>query len=219
MTLFPTPVSSESIAVCAQYLEAGSLAILPTDTVYGIAADALNREAVHALYRAKGKDFSAPLQLLFSNDAALISQYAALTPPAAALIEALGPGAWTIITRAAPTLESAALAGGETVGIRIPGIDAVQDVVALLGRPLAASSANRHGLPSPTTCLDAAQQVGDSCAIALDSGPTFAGLDSTVIDCSLEGDLKILREGAIDRQTVARILGRSDIPVIRSVRT
>ena len=218
MTLLPTPISSESIATCVGHLKAGSLVILPTDTVYGIAADALNRDAVHALYRAKGKEFSSPLQLLFSNDAALIARYASLTVPAAALIEALGPGAWTIITCAAPALDTAALAGGETVGIRIPGIDVVQDVVAGLGRPLAASSANRHGLASPTTCLDAAQQVGDSCAIALDSGPTLRGLDSTVIDCSLEDDLKILREGAIDRQTVARILGRSDIPVIRSVR-
>jgi L-threonylcarbamoyladenylate synthase len=218
MTLIPTPISSESIAECVEFLAAGELAIVPTDTVYGIAADALNKDAVHSLYRAKGKEFSAPLQLLFSNDAGMIARYAALTPAAATLIEALGPGAWTIITRASPSLDSEALAGGTTVGIRIPGIDVVQDIVALLGRPLAASSGNRHGLASPTTCLDATQQLGDSCAIALDSGPTLAGLDSTVIDCSVAEDLKILREGAIDRQTVARILGMSDIPVLRSVR-
>jgi L-threonylcarbamoyladenylate synthase len=218
MTISPTPVSNESIIACADHLGAGELVIVPTDTVYGIAADALNAEAVRSLYRAKGKEFSAPLQLLFSNDPALIARFAVLSTSAARLIEALGPGPWTIITPAAPGWDSPALAGGRTVGIRIPGVDVVQDIVALFGHPLAASSANQHGLPSPTTCLDAVQQLGDACAIALDSGPTLAGLDSTVIDCSDEDALRIVREGAIDRQTVARILGMSDIPVLRSIR-
>ncbi len=88
----------------------------------------------------------------------------------------------------------------------------------MLGAPLAASSANRHGEPSPTTCTQAVASIGDACAIALDAGPSPAGLDSTVIGLAGPGAPTILREGAIDRATVARILGLREIRVLRSVR-
>ena len=129
----------------------------------------------------------------------------------------LGPGGWTIVVPARPGWSSAALAGGSTVGFRIPDSPVVHVVVELLGGPLAASSANRHGGVSPTTCADAVAQVGEFCACAIDAGATPEGLDSTVIDCSTP-EVRILREGAIDRLTIARILGLPTIPVLRSVR-
>ncbi|HEX6031135.1 MAG TPA: L-threonylcarbamoyladenylate synthase [Tepidiformaceae bacterium] len=202
----------------AAALRDGELAILPTDTVYGICADVRRDRAVQAIYTAKGKGSEAPLQLLFGDDETVLERYAELTPAAARLLSVLGPGPWTIITTAREGWESPALAGGRTVGVRMPDAPAIREVVARLGAPLAASSANRHGGPSPTTCEEAVAQVGEFCALAIDSGPTPAGIDSTVIDCSTD-DVRILREGAIDRETVARILGLSDIPVLRSVRT
>ena len=209
-----SPAAAEE---AAGFLEAGALAILPTDTVYGICADVRRNDGITAIYSAKGKGENAPLQLLFTPERSLLVPYAVLSDAARELMDGLGSGPWTIVTAAAPGWDSPALAGGRTVGLRIPANGLVHAVVAALGAPLAASSANRHGEPSPTTCADAVDQVGEFCAIAIDDGPTPRGIDSTVIDCSTD-EVRILREGAIDRQTVARILGLSDIPVLRSVR-
>ncbi len=211
----PTPAAVRSAAAA---LRDGELVILPTDTVYGVCADVHNDAAVQKLYAAKGKGQEAPLQLLFAPGMAEIERFATLTPLASRLAEALGPGGWTVIVPAAPGWHSPALAGGATVGFRIPDAPVLYDVIRALGRPLAASSANRHGGASPTTCAAAVEQVGAACAVAIDAGPTAAGLDSTVVDLSREGAPRILREGAIDRQTVARILGLSEIQVLRSVR-
>jgi len=212
--LSPSP---SAIAACAERLREGQLAILPTDTVYGIVADVRRDAAVRALYSAKGKGADSPLQLLFAPAMVELARFARLNRAAEALMQALGPGGWTIIVPAAQGWTSPALAGGRTVGLRIPDAPVVHAVVHAAGAPLAASSANRHGGPSPTTCAEAVAQIGEHCAIAIDAGPTVAGLDSTIIDCA-GSDVRILREGAIDRATVARILGLSDIPVLRSVR-
>ena len=211
------PLSNDALARCVRQLRAGALGILPTDTVYGIVADIRSDAAVRALYAAKGKGNEAPLQLLFAPGPVEVARFATLNPPAAALIQALGPGGWTIIVPAASGWSSPALAGGHTVGVRIPDAAAVHELVRSLGAPVAASSGNRHGGPSPTNCAEAVTQVGSACEFAIDAGPTARGLDSTVIDCSGD-DVRILREGAIDRHQVARILGLSDIPVLRSVR-
>lgn len=204
------------MARAAAALAAGGLVILPTDTVYGIAADARQDDAVRALYAAKGKGAESPLQLLFSADHRLLERYASLTPSATALIAGLGSGGWTLVVPAAAGWDSPALAGGRTVGVRIPASRAVAEVVDRLGAPLAASSANRHGKASPRTCAEAMAGVGRHCTLALDAGTT-SGVDSTVIDCVADPP-RILREGAIDRPTIARILGITDIQVLRSVR-
>lgn len=211
------PSTSDSLHACAETLRCGLPVIIPTDTVYGIAALALNEDAVARLYDAKGKERSAPLQLLFGPDLGAIGQFAILTAPARKLIDVLGPGGWTVIVPAAPGWQSIALAGGSSVGVRIPDAPVVHNLVAAVGQPLAASSANRHGGPSPRTCEEAVAQLGASCGYAIDAGPTAAGLDSTIIDFT-GAQLRIIREGAIDRHRVARILGESNIPVLRSIR-
>ncbi len=210
----PTP---DAIARTAAALAAGGLALVPTDTVYGIAADLRRDDAVRALYAAKGKGESAPLQVLFAPGLAEIARYAVWTPAAESLVSALGPGGWTIILPAHEGWGSPALAGGRTIGVRIPDAPVVHALVAALGAPLAASSANQHGSPSPRTCAEAVSGVGSHCAIALDGGPCPSGIDSTVIDLA-SAEPRILREGAIDRLTVARILNLPAIPVLRSVR-
>jgi L-threonylcarbamoyladenylate synthase len=211
------PVSDSSLTEAATALRQGGLCIVPTDTIYGIAADVRRDDAVSRLYEAKGKGPAAPLQMLFSPDRSRIERYARLTVSAEALVAELGPGGWTIIVPAKEGWDSPALAGGRTVGVRIPDCAPVHALVDALDAPLVASSANQHGGASPKTCAEALAQVGAFCAVALDGGPTPQGLDSTVIDLS-SAEPRILREGAIDRQTVARILGVSEIPVLRSVR-
>jgi len=201
-----------------ELLRLGELVILPTDTVYGIAADARNDEAVTAIYRAKQRDPGQPLQLLFGRDPALLEQYADLTPAARRLVDALGPGAWTIIVPCRPGWSSPALSGGSTVGFRIVPVDLVLDIVDALGAPLAATSANVSGGPSPVTAEEAARQVGAFCAMTIDAGPTAQGIDSTVIDLSGPEPV-VLREGAITANLLASILGVASIPVRRSVRS
>ncbi len=206
--------SSQSIARTVAALRAGGLVILATDTVYGVAADIRRDDAVRALYEAKRKSPAEPLQLLFPADPASLLPYAHLSPDASRLIDGFGPGPWTIITPAAEGWSSPALAGGGTVGVRMPPVDTLQAVLAGLGAPLAASSANRHGDPSPTTCADALASLGEHCAIAIDDGPTSHGLDSSVIDCSVTPP-RILREGALPAATIAGHLGLAEIEVVR----
>lgn len=208
----------ESVREAAEALREGQLVILPTDTVYGIAADVRDDSAVRGIYEAKRRAPDFPLQLLFGRDPALITKYAQVNESARKLVNALGPGAWTIVVPAKEGWHSPALSGGRTVGFRMVPVEVTLDVLDALGAPVAASSANVSGGDSPTTCAEAVAQVGDSCAIAIDSGPTAQGLDSTVIDVSGD-EPRILREGAIDRATVARILGLAQIQVVRSVRS
>jgi len=211
------PATPASIAGAARLLRDGALAIVPTDTVYGIVADCAIAEAVRAIRSAKGRAEDEPLQLLFGPDIEMLRGYADLAGPAGRLVDELGPGPWTIVAPVVPGWTSEALAGGATIGFRIPDSPVVQKLVAELGGPVAASSANRHGQPSPLTCAEAVAGVGTFCAVALDDGPGRAGIDSTVIDCTGKS-VRVLREGAIDRATVARILGVRSILVVRSVR-
>ncbi|MEO8541247.1 MAG: L-threonylcarbamoyladenylate synthase [bacterium] len=209
---------AEGIAAAAEALALGELAILPTDTVYGVAADIRNDGAVRGIYAAKRRSPDFPLQLLFGRDPELLGQFAEVNKAARTLVDAFGPGPWTIIVPAKDRWDSPALSGGRTVGFRMMPVDVTLDVLDRLGGPVAASSANIAEGQSPTTCADAIEQLGESCAVAIDAGATAQGLDSTVIDVS--GDLPvILREGAIDRATVARILGLAQIQVVRSVRS
>ena len=207
----PSPVS---IAQAAAALRDGGLAILATDTVYGVAADIRRDDAVRALYEAKRKSADEPLQLLFPPDLDALAPYARLSRDASRLIDALGPGPWTIITPAAEGWSSPALAGGATVGVRMPPAATLQAVLGELGAPVAASSANRHGDPSPTTCAQALASLGRSCAVSIDDGPTSHGLDSSVIDCSVTPP-RILREGALPADAIAGHLGLAGIEVVR----
>lgn len=208
----------EGVIAAAGALASGELVILPTDTVYGVAADVRNDAAVRAIYAAKRRAADFPLQLLFGRDPGLLERYAVANEPARRLVDALGPGAWTIIVPAREGWDSPALSGGRTVGFRMVPVEVTLDVLDRLGGPVAASSANVSGSNSPTTCADAVAQVGESCSVAIDAGPTAQRLDSTVIDVSGE-EPRILREGAIDRATVARILGLAQISVVRSLRS
>lgn len=211
------PASPAAATEAAESLRRGNLAILPTDTVYGITADVSNDDAVRAIYAAKHRNPDFPCQLLFGRAPAVIERYAEVTSQARVLVDALGPGGWTIIVPAREGWDSPALSGGRTVGFRLVPVEVTLDVLDALGGPVAASSANVAGRPSPITCTEAIAQVGAHCALAIDAGATTEGIDSTVIDLAGPDPL-IRREGAIDRATVARILKLTHIEVLGSVR-
>jgi L-threonylcarbamoyladenylate synthase len=185
----------------------GELAILPTETVYGLACDAGNALAVARVFEAKGRpQFNPLIAHVTGLDAALA--FADLDPRACVLAEAFWPGPLTLV---APIRDSSvvcdlARAGLDTVAVRAPDHPLAQAVLGAIGRPLAAPSANRSGRPSPTTFADAVEETGQFARAALDGGPCRVGLESTVLGTA-GGELVLLRPGAVTREAIERIAG------------
>lgn len=192
--------------LAAEALHAGGLVVFPTDTVYGIAVDPLNAEAVASVYRIKGRDAGKPLQVILATASQLADIAEDVPAEAWRLAERFFPGGITLVLKKAKSVPDMVVAGGGTVGVRVPDHPVCQDLVRAFGRPIAATSANRSGGPSPRTAQEAAAQVGDDVTIVLDAGPCPLGMDSTVIDCSTDKP-RILRIGAVPVAEIERFLG------------
>jgi len=173
----------------------GALVVLPTDTVYGIAADAFNPEAVAALLAAKGRGRQLPPPVLVPEVRTLDGLATEVPPAVRDLVAAFWPGGLTVICRAQPSLAWDLGETGGTVALRMPDHPAA---LALLRRtgPLAVSSANLTGRPAARTAIDAADQLGDAVAVFLDAGVAPGGVASTIVDATGDG-LRLVRAGAI----------------------
>ncbi len=194
------------VALAAAALKRGGLVIMPTETVYGLAADAGNPGAVAALYEAKGRPAFNPL-ISHVADQAAARRIARFDERAERLAAAFWPGPLTLVL---PIADRAAVcdlarAGLDTVAVRAPGHPLAQALLRAFGGPLVAPSANRSGRPSPTTLADALEETGASAAAALDGGPCAVGLESTVI--ALLDAPRLLRPGAVTRAAIEAILG------------
>jgi L-threonylcarbamoyladenylate synthase len=194
-------------AQAARALAAGKLVILPTETVYGLAADAADPAAVARLYEAKGRPRFNPL-IAHVTDLGMAARVAALDGRARRLAEAFWPGPLTIVAPAGAgdLVCDLARAGLDTVAVRAPDHPVAQAVLAAFGRPLVAPSANRSGRPSPTTLADAVAETGAAAAVTLDGGPCRIGLESTVVSL-LDGPPRLLRPGAVTRAEIERLIG------------
>ena len=196
----------ECAAYAARLLQQGEIICYPTDTVYGIGAAATNDAAVRRLYAVKGRPLSKPLPLLI-RDSASASFVAEVTPLAHTLMTRFWPGALTIIMRKLPDFRSLALAGQDTVALRVPDHDLVRDIIRLLGEPITGSSANRSGSRSPVSASEAALQLGEMVALVIDGGRSPGGVESTVVD--ITATPAIVREGAITRAEIEQAMGKS----------
>ncbi len=198
---------SDAPGRAAQALAAGALVILPTETVYGLAADAANARAVAAVFAAKGRPRFNPLIAHVGGleDAASLGEFDAR---ARRLAEAFWPGPLTLVVPFTGGARVCALAraGLETIALRAPAHPLARDVLARLGRPVVAPSANRSGRPSPTTVEDAVAETGGAVAMALDGGPCAVGLESAVV-ALLEGPPRLLRPGAVTRAMIEAVVG------------
>jgi len=176
-------------------LRRGELAVMPTDTVYGVAADAFNPGAVEALLAAKGRGRDMPVPVLVANAEMLAALVGELPEAAKLLTDAFWPGALTLVVRHTPHLSWDLGDARGTVAVRMPDDELALDLIARTG-PLAVSSANRSGHPPATTMLDARLQLGAAVAVYLDGGPRPSATPSSIVD--LTGDEpKLLREGAL----------------------
>ena len=188
-------------------LKRGELVILPTETVYGLAADAANGEAVARIFEAKGRPRFNPL-IAHVADASQAERIAVLDDRARRLADAFWPGPLTLV---APVRDRAAVcdlarAGLDTVAVRVPGHTRARAVIDAFGGAVVAPSANRSGRPSPTTFDDAVEETGAHAGAALDGGPCAVGVDSTVV-AVMEGAIRLLRPGSVTRDEIEAVAG------------
>ncbi len=179
---------------------------MPTETVYGLAADAANARAVAKVYEAKGRPSFNPL-IAHVADVAAARRIAIFNAQAEQLASQFWPGALTLVLpiRDDGAVCDLARAGLDTVALRVPAHPLAQALLAAFGGPVVAPSANRSGRPSPTTFADAQEETGSAAAAALDGGPCAVGLESTVI--ALLDRPRLLRPGAVTRAEIEALIG------------
>ncbi|HET9354572.1 MAG TPA: L-threonylcarbamoyladenylate synthase, partial [Sphingomicrobium sp.] len=186
-----------AIARAAQLVAAGQPVAVPTETVYGLAADATNAEAVARIYAAKGRPGFNPL-IVHVLDLAAAERLGEFGDEARALAEAHWPGPLTIVVPARPGNGIAALvtAGLDTIALRVPAHPAMRALLEASGKPLAAPSANASGRISPTRASHVAQSLAGRVALIIDGGPSERGIESTIV-AATGGPLRLLRRGPI----------------------
>ena len=207
----PAPGPTALIDRAAAALRLGGLVAFPTETVYGLGADALNPFAVAAVFALKGRPAHNPL-IVHVTGPDMARQLAADWPPwAETLARAFWPGPLTIVLPASPRVPHAVRAGGPTVALRAPAHPVAQALLAAFGGPLVGPSANPSGFVSPTTAEHVRagfpDAVADGDLIVLDGGPCRAGIESTVVAISPDGTLRVLRPGVIGPSELAAALG------------
>ena len=194
------------IEQAAALLRQGKLVALPTETVYGLAADATQEQAVQANYDAKGRPEAKPLNVLVDGMGMVETVCRDIPAAAYQLADAFWPGPLTMILWGSGTLPPIVPAGGGTQGVRCPDHPAALAVIRTLGRPLACPSANLSGRPSPKTADGVLAQLGGRIAAVLDGGPCAVGVESTILDLTVT-PYRILRQGGLGREELQAVLG------------
>jgi len=200
------PVSKTDITHAAAQLKAGELVAFPTETVYGLGADAANVDAVRKIFAAKGRPASHPL-IVHLADAVQLANWAHDIPPAAhRLAKTFWPGPLTLVLKRNPRVSDTVTGGQDTVAIRVPAHPVAQALLREFGGGVAAPSANRFGRVSATTAAHVREEFGDIVACVLDGGAADVGIESTIVDCSREQPT-LLRPGWITPQQLEAALG------------
>ena len=205
------PATPEAIADAADALRDGRLVAFPTETVYGLGADARDVEALRKLFATKGRPADHPVIVHLADRTALAGWTRAVPVYANALAEAFWPGPLTLILRRAESVSSLVTGGQDSVGLRVPGHAVAHALLVAFaergGDGIAAPSANRFGRISATTAQHVASEFGNEIALILDGGPCHHGIESTIVDCT-GNEPALLRPGAIAAEQLARVLGR-----------
>jgi L-threonylcarbamoyladenylate synthase len=206
-TRYDTAVETEleeGLSAAARAVQRGRLVLLPTDTVYGVGADAFNAEAVARLLAAKGRGRQMPPPVLVSAKTTLEALALDVPEWARALVTELWPGPLTLVLRQQPSLQWDLGETRGTVAVRMPDHDVALALLARTG-PLAVSSANRTGLPAATDADAAEEMLGQAARILLDAGPTPGPVPSTIVDCTGEQG-RILRLGVVGLETLDEVV-------------
>jgi L-threonylcarbamoyladenylate synthase len=186
----------DEIDQAVEALRDGEVVAFPTETVYGLGADASNPDAVRKIFELKGRPATHPLIVHIEHPRALERWALNVPPAAAALVEKFWPGPLTLILRRAPAVDLAITGGQDTVAVRVPGHPVAQQLLRAFGSGIAAPSANRYGRISPTRPEHVRDEFGDDVRIVLDGGDCKIGLESTIVSC-VDTVPRILRPGSL----------------------
>jgi len=202
----PASIRATELATAVATLRAGGVIGLPTETVYGLAADAMNPAAVARVFALKGRPAEHPL-IVHIADADALPRFARDIPDSARrLAAAFWPGPLTLILRRQANVPDAVTGGQDTVGLRAPAHPLAQQVLRAFGGALAAPSANRFGRISPTCAAHVRAEFGEALACVLDGGPCAIGIESTIVDLTAQPP-RILRPGTIRREQIEALIG------------
>jgi L-threonylcarbamoyladenylate synthase len=202
------PAGAASAAEAARVLAGGGLVAFPTETVYGLGADATNGQAVARLYEAKGRPAFNPL-IAHVTDLAAARALARFDADAARLAAALWPGPLTLVLpkAAACPVAELATAGLDSIAVRVPDHPVARAILAALRKPVVAPSANRSGHVSPTTAAHVAADLSGRIDLIIDGGAAPVGVESTIVACL--GEPALLRPGGVPRAAIERALGKA----------
>lgn len=202
----PETPSAESLAPAAAALQAGQLVAFPTETVYGLGANALDGAAVARIFAAKGRPADNPLIVHVADRSAVDQVVKAVPPKAVALMDAFWPGPLTLVLPRQAAIPPEVAAGLETVGVRMPSHPVALALIRAAGVPVAAPSANRSGRPSPTSAEHVLEDMAGRIPWVLDGGETGVGLESTVLDMTADPPV-VLRPGGVTVEQLRQVIG------------
>ncbi len=202
----PRHPEPEVIREAARILRRGGLVAFPTETVYGLGADALNPEAVARIFQVKGRPKYDPLIVHVASPEDMTHIVAQIPPKALHLARRFMPGPLTLVLPKAPHVPDIVTAGRPTVAVRVPAHPVALALLRKAGCPVAAPSANRFGHTSPTRAEHVVADLGDAVDLILDAGPTPIGVESTVLDLTQDPPV-ILRPGGVPREALETVLG------------
>jgi len=200
----PNAPSADVITEAASVIRAGGLVVYPTETVYGLGADASSNKAVEKIFELKGRKAEKPIPIAV-NSIDMARQIAELTPAAEVLFKKFLPGPLMIIVKVKPNVSRLITAGTGKVGLRVPNHPVALKLIDFVGGPITSTSANLSGKPAPLTVKEALEQLGKNVDIALDAGKCKLGVPSTVVDATTR-KLKILRKGPISEEKIKKLL-------------
>ena len=205
--IFHPEQDKNAVAEAAAILRRGGLLGIPTETVYGLGADALNEDAVRRIYEAKGRPQDNPL-IIHVPSADWLERYCQNVPPAAyRLAERFWPGPLTMILPRRDIVPLRTTGGLETVGVRCPNHPVTLAIIEAAGVPVAAPSGNTSGRPSPTTARHMMEDMMGRIDGIVDGGPCAVGVESTIVDMTAE-PYRILRQGGLSREAIETALGK-----------
>ncbi len=194
----------DTLALALSFLRGGHVIAVPTDTVYGVAADGLNPDAVARLFVVKERPQERAIPLLLADIDDVWHVIRSFPPGAHRLAQAFWPGPLTLVLPAREGLPAGVLGDRNTVGVRIPDHAWLRDLIRRLGHPLAATSANISGRPPALSAHEVLAQLGGRIPLIVDDGPAPGGVPSTVVDCT-GPELRILRPGPLDEAALRRV--------------
>jgi L-threonylcarbamoyladenylate synthase len=201
----PHDIAPSSIEEAVNILKAGGVLAFPTETFYGLAADAANEKAVDRIFALKGRSFNNPIALIIAREADLDLLTGHVPEASKTLMAAFWPGPLTLVFKASPAVSPRLTAGTGKIGVRISSHPLAHALAAGLGRPVTATSANLSGERECTTAAEVRAQLGDRRLTVIDGGPSPGGRGSTFLDVTGDSPV-LLREGAIPKTSISAAL-------------